>query len=121
MRDIEVVIKEELFDELKVKVGQLTCVIDKDNDLRVCGSLTAGEMHFDEYLLYVKANLCDEKNNAWFVLREYSGVDFEMVKYDSFSIDCANIGRFMDLGKFHHVELFPTLVKKKESDNDISF
>lgn len=121
MREIDVVVKSDLFDELGLLVEQMTCVINKENDLKLCGSLTAGEKCLDDYLVNLKVNLCDEKGDVWFVAREYCGIDFEILKYDSFSVDYANIPRFMNLDKLHHVELFPNLVRKKERGSVIDF
>lgn len=116
MKNFEVVVKKDLFDGIGVKVEQLNCHINEENDFRLYGSITAEDARMDGYLLHVKANLCDEEGRVWYVLNDFSGISFEMVKYDTFSLYCADLKRFFDLDKLHHVEVYPKVGKKKDEE-----
>ena len=69
-----------------------------------------------DYLLNVKANLCDEEDGVRYVLNDFSGIDFEMVKYGTFSLYCADLERFFDIERLHYVEVYPEVVKKKKKN-----
>lgn len=114
MKNIDLIFKQDLFDNIGVKVGQACCYINDDNDFRFYGSITAEDERLDDYLLYIKANFCDDEGRVWYVLDDFCGTDFEMVKYDTFSLYCADLKRFVDIEKLHYVEVYPKVVKKKE-------
>lgn len=63
-----------------------------------------------------KTNLCDEEGRILFVNKSYSGISFEMVNYDAFSITCSDLTRFFDIDKLHHVEIYPNVRKASEED-----
>lgn len=116
MKNINVVVKQELFDILGVKVGQLNCYINKDNDFRFCGSVSAEEQMPEGYTLFFKANLCGEEGRVLYVLKEYFGFDFELVNYDAFSMYCADLTRFFDIDMLHYVELYPKVTREKDKE-----
>ena len=68
------------------------------------------------YSLYLRANPCDEKGGILFVNKSYSGISFEMVSYDAFSITCSESTRFFDIDKLHHIEIYPNVRKASEED-----
>lgn len=114
MKNVEVVVKQDLFDDIGLKVARLNCHMNEENDFRLYGSITAKDARLDGYLLHVKANLCDEEGRVWYVLNDFSGISFEMVKYDTFSLYCADLKRFFDIDRLRYVEVYPKIGRKGE-------
>lgn len=116
MKNVEVVVKQDLFDGIGLKVAQLNCHINEENDFRLYGSITAEDARLDGYLLHVKANLCDEEGGILYIFSDFSEISFEMVKYDTFSMYCTDLTRFFNIDKLSRVELYPKVMKKKDEE-----
>ena len=116
MKKVELLVKQDLFDKIGVTIGQLHYNIDKNNDFSLCGSVSSDNEKLEGYLLYLRANLCDEEGGILFVNKSYSGIGFEMVNYDAFSISCSDFTRFFDIDKLYHIEIYPNV--RKASDED---
>lgn len=116
MKKVELIVKQDLFDKIGVTIGQLHYNIDKNNDFSLCGSVSSDSKKLEGYSLYLRANLCDEEGGILYVNKSYSGISFEMVNYDAFSITCSDLTRFFDIDKLHHIEIYPNV--RKASDED---
>ena len=113
MENLKIVTKEELFARIKVQVGQLHCEVDNNYDFRLCGSVSSDNENMKGYFLLVKANFCDAQGNILFVDHSYDEICFANVPYDSFSIICSDLRRYLDVEKLCFIEIYPYL--KKES------
>lgn len=98
------------FDAIGVKIGQLSCTLSEEGDIRLSGSVRV-EQCLDEYVLHIKANICD-KENILYVL-EGTGISFEYTKFDGFSIYYTNLGRFFGLDNLDHLDVYPKAVKRR--------
>lgn len=116
MKKVELIVKQDLFDKIGVTIGQLHYNIDKNNDFSLCGSVSSDNEKLEGYSLYLRTNLCDEEGSILFVNKSYSGISFEMVNYDAFSITCSDLTRFFDIDKLHHIEIYPNV--RRENDED---
>lgn len=114
MKNVDLVILSPLFKVLEVSVDQLKCYIDNSEEFRISGSVSSKKKMPEGYVMIVKANLCDKDGGILYALRDYFGFSFEMLEYDVFSMNCADLSRFFDLEDLHHVELYPRLKKKDE-------
>lgn len=112
MRKIELIVKQELFDKIGVEIGQLHYELDKDNNFMLCGSVRSDNGKLAGCLLYLRANLCNEKGEILYIDKSYSGISLEMVNYDTFSMYCFNLSRFFDIEQLHHVEVYPNVRKE---------
>ena len=107
MKAVELITKDELFKKVNIKHGQLCCYLNEENDIHINGSLTLEGKWSEDCVAMIKANLCDKEGNILYIVREFSCVNFKILEYVTFSIYCANITRFFDVQKLHHVELYP--------------
>ena len=107
MKTIEFIIRDELFKKANIKVSQLCCYLDDENDIHINGSLTLEGKWAEDCVAAIKANLCDKDCNILYIVRDFSSINFKKIEYVTFSIYCANIARFFDAEKLHHVELYP--------------
>ena len=118
MKKIELILKKELFDKIGVEIGQLHYEIDKDNnDFRLCGSVSSDNEKLRGYSLYLGTNLCTEKGEILYVNKSYSGISFEIINYDAFSIYCSDLSRFFDVEQLHHIEIYPNVRKVCEEED----
>ena len=109
MKKLELIVKQDLFDKIGVTIGQLHYNLDKNNDFLLCGSVSSEGQELEGYSLYLRANFCDEEGSILFVNKSYSGISFEMVNYDAFLIACSDLTRLFDIGKLHHIEIYPNV------------
>ena len=114
MKKVEIIVKQELFDNIGVTVEQLHYNIGKNYDFMLCGSVSSNNEKLDGYLLYLRANFCDEEGGILFIDKSYSQISFEMVNYDAFSLSCSNLTRFFEVEKLHHIEIYPNVRKDNE-------
>lgn len=113
MKELAVVVKQELFNKLGLKIGQLNGCFNEKDEFRLCGSVSADKELPEEYTVSIKVNFCDEGGGILYVLEDYFGVNLDVVNYDSFIKKASFLNVFFDLDKLHHVELYPTVFKRK--------
>lgn len=107
MKMVEFITRDELFKKANIKVNQLCCHLNDENDIHINGSLTLEGKWAEDCVVTIKANLCDKDGNIFYIVRDFSGINFKMTEYVTFSIYCANVARFFDVEKLHHVEIYP--------------
>lgn len=112
MKDVKIKVMNE-FDGIGVKIGQLSCTFNEEGDIHLCGTVKS-EQCLDDYLLQIKANICNEENNVLYVLSTFEGISFEYTKFDGFTIFCTQLNRFMDVSRMSYVEIYPKLKKKND-------
>ena len=113
MRELEIRIKNHICDKVGVVIDRVSCFIGKDKDIHVHGSIsweTTGEN-----LIGVKASLCNSKGQVLYELRNHSNIALDICGYNTFSMYCYNVSRFLDINQLTHVEVFP-FIKVKEND-----
>lgn len=121
MKKVELVLKKDLFDSIGIELSQLHCSINSDSDIMINGScLLKNEKPLQDYILDIKANLCDEKGNILYIMNSRSNLKFTLTNYEVFSLFMVNGARFFDLNKLHHIELHPN-VKKEQNRNITAF
>lgn len=116
MRKVELVIRQDLFNDIGVEVNQLYWEINKDNDFQLNGSVSSDGRKLEGYSLDLRANLCNEEGGIMFVDRSYCEISFELIKYAAFSMSCSDVSRFVDMDKLHHIELYPRVRKLIENE-----
>ena len=96
--------EDELFEKANIKLSQLCCYLNDENDIHINGSSTLEGKWSEECVAIIKANLCDKDGNILYIVREFSSINFKIMEYVTFSIYCADIARFFDVQNLHHVE-----------------
>lgn len=115
MKKVDIVVKKELFNGIGVILDQLYASISDECDIYINGSVSGEVDCLKGNTLGIRANLCSENGEILYILRNYNTINFELVKYDAFSIYCSDVSRFFDISALHHVELYPH-IKKEEKE-----
>lgn len=114
MTKVDVVIKDNLFDRVGVKVEKCSAYTEEsDSCVRICGELLY-EGEWDEtYCLKVKANLCNEEGDIVHIDYDFNRKTFLKIGYETFSINCYK-GNNTDI---KYVEIYPKLEKMADEDD----
>ena len=113
MKELEVKIKENICDKMGVVIDRVSCFIGKDKDIYVHGSISWETM--GKHYVEVKAALCNSKGQILYELKDYSDIALNICGYNTFSMFCHEVSRFLDIGQLAYVEVFPC-IKEKRSD-----
>lgn len=106
MKEIKVVVREEMFKKNNVAVGQITASLNDELDLNMHGSLSVieGTSPKDD-CFNLKAAACNENGGILYVHNEYN---ISLVwGYNTFSFYCADVSRFYQVKELAYIELFP--------------
>lgn len=116
-RKVEVVIKQELFDAIGLSIKQLYFGMNNENDYRLCGSVNSDNEKGKGHSFFLKANFCDSEGRILYIDKNYNPINLEVVNYDTFSMQCSDISRFIfNLEDLDHIEIYPSVVQKEEED-----
>lgn len=115
MTKVDVVIKDDLFDRVGVKVEKCSAYTEEsDSCVRICGDVVCARDWDEDYRLVIKANLCNEKGEIVHIDYDFDRKTFLKIGYESFSINCYK-GNNPDI---KYVEVYPKLEKVKDGDDD---
>lgn len=115
MTKIDVVIKDDLFDTIGLKVKKCSAYTEEsDNCIRVHGDVLCKGEWDKNYCLKVKANLCNEDGEILDIDYDFDRKTFLKIGYESFSINCYK-GNNTDI---KYVEVYPKLEKVAAGDDD---
>lgn len=111
MEKIKVIERNNLFKNCGMQLGQLHFQISGRDELRIHGSVTLedGKIPSDMFLR-VKANICDKNGNILHILEDHSKILFECTSYNTFSLYCYDISRYINLKEVEYIELYPCFV-----------
>ncbi len=114
MRELEIKIKNDICERVGVTIDRVSCLLDKDKDVHVHGSISWEATRED--FVGVKASLCNSKGQILYELKDYSDIVLDICGYNTFSMYCGNISRFLEINQLAYVEVFP-YIKVKGNDN----
>lgn len=108
MKKVDVIIKDDLFDKIGLKVKKCSAYTEEhDSYVRIHGDILSKEEWDETYCLKVKANLCNKDGEIVCIDCDLDRKTFLKTGYDSFLINCYK-GNNTDI---KYVEVYPQIEK----------
>lgn len=112
---IEVVIKDDLFSTIGLKVTKCLAITEEsDSCVRINGDIICNGIWDEQYYLKVKANLCNDDGDIVHIDYDFDKKTFIKINYETFSINCYK-GNSENI---RYVEIYPKLIKVSDGDDD---
>ena len=113
MRELEIKIKDDICERTGVAIDRVSCYLSKDKDIHVHGSISWETAQ--ESFVGVKASLCNAKGQILYELKDYSDIALDICGYNTFSMYCGNVSRFLEINQLTYIEVFPCIkIKPKD-------
>ena len=90
-----------------LEAGQIFCVINKENDVNINGSITImGNDYNDHETMKVYANLCNDAGEILLVMSNYNNYNLKKNNYYTFELFCADVSRFFEPAELAYAEIY---------------